>query len=500
MYEDRGPGYVILDRRPETVVPAISKSKPGIAIVVDEDKLVNHVLPIAKTTIFRRSDDDHAYERYDARIFVRELAARVPNVNVQLYLGNEPGRNNLPALARWTLDALDECDRLGRKGVALNFEVGVPEVLDWQRELSAVLDKIRLGGHTLGLHEYAGQVYYHPDGWHIGRWAAIPVAKRPRIFITEVGYAKDLDAHNGYEGDVPGPVAAKQLMSFHAYYSQHDIPSACFVLGEWHGFNVTPIADQLLPPTPVTIIPASGGSNLRSRPDVTSSKVTLVSSRTQGLQITPYPIPGADREDTHSWWPVRLSSGSAGWMRDDVVSFSATTGPVVKILSGAPYYSQSTSTATLPNDCGIAAARSMLGWFYIRGLGKDIPAISIDDVSKDVGLSGTQLTTTSHVLLALEKYGSKGLAQTMDLTSLRAELKAKRPVILLVNAGILGTSGSFKGPHWVTATGYASDDTIQILDPLSGEHWVASSLLDAAWAGAIQQGNPARRGITIILS
>jgi hypothetical protein len=499
MYKDRGLGYVILDRRPETVVPAISKSKPGICIIVDEEKLINHVLPIARTTIFRRSDDDHAYKKHDARQFVRQLAERAPNRDVYLYLGNEPGRSNLPELSRWTLDALDECNRLGRKGVALNFETGVPEALDWQRELAPVLEYIKRYGHVLGLHEYADSFFLHPDRWHIGRWAAIPVTQRPRIFITELGYAKDLDPHNGWQGNLPAAVYAKQLHALNAYYSMHDIPAAVFSLGDWHGFDVTGITEKLQPPRPVAVRPTEGGAVLRAAPSVFATRVTVVAGPTDGLQITPTVVPGSVRNDAFGWWPVHLSTGQSGWMREDVVRFTEAGMPITKTLTNTPFYSQSSSTATLPNDCGIAAARMVLGWFYQLRLGRDISAISVDDVSKDVGLTGSQLTATTHVTSALEKYGTRGEAVTLSLSELRSELVQRRPVILLVNAGLLGTSGTYGGPHWVVAAGLDSEGSIQILDPLTGEHWVPLANLDKAWEGANQQGNPARRVVRILV-
>lgn len=497
MYEGSGPGYVILDRRPESVVPAIGASKPGIAIVLDEDKLVTHVKALAKTTIFRRSDDDHAHEKFDARVFVRELHERVPDVNVRLYLGNEPGTVSLSRLAQWTLDALDECRRLGRKGVALNFATGEPEPQSWQGVLLPVLQFLKANNMELGLHEYASGPFLHPNQWHVGRWALIPKTLRPQIFITEVGYAKDLDPHAGWQGRIPMDTARAQLQSFHAHYLQYDIPSAVFILGDWHGFDVLPFSQQLQPPRPVTIVPALGGSKVRSGPGLYYSTVTVLTGAQGGLVTAPNAIPGSDPADTFKWWPV-IAGANRGWMREDVVSFSTAPSIVKRVESNVPFYSQSSSTATLPNDCGIASARMLLGWQYQLKLGMDLTPITVDDVSHDVGLTGSQLTTTQHVLDATQKYGLKTTSVTWDLPSLKAELALRRPVILLVNASLLGTSGNYGGPHWVVAAGVADDDTIKILDPLGGTHWVPEEKVLLAWQGASAQGNPSRRAVVVV--
>lgn len=496
MYEDRGLGLVITDRNTAAVIPAIRDLRPSVAIVVDENKMLGPATTVARIVVWRRTDvdgknDDHAYTKHDPIRFVRALHETSPD-GVALYLGNEPGGSQLVAQVKWAIAALDECDRLGRTGVVCNFEVGVPEPSDWVTSLKPLLERLRGSRHYLGLHEYFPALNSGVDGWHVGRWEFIPPGLRPRIMITELGYAKDLDAHAGWQkAGFDAKVYANVLDQFRAYYAIRDIPAAGFCLGEWHGFNIWTVLPHLQQPKRVLLQPGATPTNVRSKPSLKGSVVGQLRGPTSGLLLGPAPTPSPDGGLP---WLAISTSGISGYVRTDAIKIADT--PINVLTLPVPWHSQTSSTATLANDCGPTAARMVVGWWLRQRLGMDVPGIKVDDLSREAGLRGTALGTVDQVVTALRAFGVEAKRQTITAGDLRANVGFGKPSIILVNAGVLGTSGTYQGPHFVVVAGRATG-LLWVLDPLGQPtgSWVSDDIVAAAMRRANEQGNPSNVGI-----
>ncbi len=205
-------------------------------VVMNNPGLADAVLATGADVIYRQWDDDHANQREDARQFVRNRHALAPP-GCLLYLGNEPDRTTLAQLNRWTTDALDECEKLGRVGVILNWATGNPEGADWQ-QLRGCVEKAYAGKHLLGLHQYFGAPFDAFRTWHIGREQDVYRAfgdRTPEIVITELGYVHanadgSLDAYRGWRGDLSADQYADDLGKAVGHYVRYGIHACLFAV------------------------------------------------------------------------------------------------------------------------------------------------------------------------------------------------------------------------------------------------------------------------------
>lgn len=218
----------------DTLVDAARTVHASTHVVIDEAKAVPSFQALGAQVIYRRSDDDHAHEKFDAAQFVQDMHAIAPH-GALLHLGNEPGRNTLAALDAWTLTALQTCDRVGRKGVIFNFETGNPEPPDWPA-LSASIQYAYQHGHFVGLHEYFDVTVARSLTWHIGRFSFLQEtfgAKTPRIIITELGCAVGYNPYAGWATIHTQESYARELEAAMDIYRSYGIDALVFMLGYW---------------------------------------------------------------------------------------------------------------------------------------------------------------------------------------------------------------------------------------------------------------------------
>lgn len=332
-----------------------TNSMPGIMVISHEPGILNRMrgLRYNQTTwIYRdspqyaenpnhRGDDDNIYERTDPVIYVRYLNTKAPS-GAALYLGNEP--QDLHKILPWTMDALNECDALGRQAVVFNLNVGRPELRDWQTFLLPLLKRLSGTHHVLGLHEY-----FPRDGLHIpfnvGRCKWVNEVchqvgiQSPWIAITElgmlVGKAESLDPHKGYQkaGANDTEYAAMLELAFDHYASLPNVlGTAIYCLGQWgdgidlqHSTGVKMRMEIWQMPTQASSPPlpiptgegklvtlGQGDTYIRTAPSVGAEKVTKINV---GTRMVYYPK-SAHVADGLTWYVVDTipSPATLGWM------------------------------------------------------------------------------------------------------------------------------------------------------------------------------------------
>lgn len=219
----------------EPLIDAARIANGRTHVVIDEAKAVPAFQALGAQVIYRASKDDHAHEKFDAAQFVEELHAAAP-AGALLHLGNEPGRNNLAQLNRWTLAALQACDRVGRKGVCFNFETGNPEPEQWA-ELADAMRYAYANGHVCGLHEYFDGHVARSAPWHVGRFQNVYRAfgqQAPRIMITELGCAVRYNPYDGWQTyHTQGSYADELEIAHRDYYAPFGIDALVYLLGYW---------------------------------------------------------------------------------------------------------------------------------------------------------------------------------------------------------------------------------------------------------------------------
>ena len=193
----------------------LDRWQPPVCVLMDNSDLALRLQERYPdmTLIWRRLPDADLHKSTDAAAHVRLMASYVPDPRIVLYLINEPPADE--AMAAWTLAALDEADRIGRRLCVGNFGYGGPEDAQWEGALLPVLARIGGTQHIMGLHEYwdfhdwrfVGEYKGEPwnvdpltgNNWMIGRFKrmfgicdrhSIP---RPLVAITEHGSDSNRD-------------------------------------------------------------------------------------------------------------------------------------------------------------------------------------------------------------------------------------------------------------------------------------------------------------------
>ncbi len=200
-------------------------------VVMNNSGLAARLLPLNTSIIYRHWPDDNLHETAEPRAHVRMVDKIAPK-GCLLYLGNEPARSTLSTLNTWTIAALDECERLGRRGVILNFSTGSPEPNDWET-LRGCVERAHAGDHLLGLHQYFDRQVTLSFPWHVGRERDARAAfggKTPRIVITELGCAVGYDPYKGWRTALTDDAYTAELTLAADHYFAQEIHACLFAL------------------------------------------------------------------------------------------------------------------------------------------------------------------------------------------------------------------------------------------------------------------------------
>jgi hypothetical protein len=219
----------------EPLVDAARTVGAGLHVVIDEAKAVPAFQALGAQVVYRRSDDDHAHEKFDPAQFVENMHAAAPP-GALIHLGNEPGRQSLARLNQWTLEALKACDRVGRKGVFFNFATGEPEPSEWV-SLRDAMDYAYANNHSVGLHEYFDGTIARSAPWHIGRFKNVYTVfgtRSPQVTITELGCAINYDPYAGWQTyHTEQSYGAELVTAMRQFYAPYHVNTTVFILGYW---------------------------------------------------------------------------------------------------------------------------------------------------------------------------------------------------------------------------------------------------------------------------
>jgi hypothetical protein len=207
-------------------------------VVIQETKLAQDLIAQGNRVIFRIWPDDNPVNT-DPRKMVTALDLLAPKGCV-IQLGNEPvieTKAQAKKLSSWTLTALEEAHKLGRKSIIFNFPVLNPRMELWD-ELKAPVAVAAANGDYVGFHEYFSDDNY--EG--IGR--CLQVSARfngyfPSIIVNEFGYSFHFDANAGFRGHIT-ETKYRELCTYlysQRYHNNH-IDVALFSYNNWRGFEL----------------------------------------------------------------------------------------------------------------------------------------------------------------------------------------------------------------------------------------------------------------------
>lgn len=180
-------------------------------------------------------------------------------------------------------------------------------------------------------------------------------------------------------------------------------------------------------------------------------------------------IPLDEPETPNKTWFKTAYDGVTGWMlllfdkfEDQFHDITAPIPappmpPVPTVKVHAPFVTQ-VGNVNL-NDCGPATVASVICWYGLQTNQPGLLDIVAGDVS-DFLKHGNSTTTLTQLASALHHWGiavhARSGASGLTVVSIRAELDAGRPVIMLVDRGALKpTFDTFTGSHFIVVTGYA---------------------------------------------
>jgi len=183
-----------------------------------------------------RLDDPEAGARawFDQRLpHMRAMTDYGRDDRIVFELGNEPHRNLIAPLTRYTmvLQVLMH-DRGLHAGIG-SFSVGQPELVDWRVFMPAI--QAMAPGDWLCDHDYAKDEADLDNIWHVGRFALAPELAGVPILITEFGSdVTELGGTMGY----PGWSDDRKMAFFEkagAIYDQYDQVYAvlCYTVGQY---------------------------------------------------------------------------------------------------------------------------------------------------------------------------------------------------------------------------------------------------------------------------
>lgn len=222
-------------------------------VILNNDKLTAMILIIGRRAIFRFKgtgswDDDNAHTSSIPAHERVQVMHRMAPIGAILYLVNEPS-GAYEQLATWTLEALDECNKLGRKACIFNFAVGNPSDATLEL-LKPVVEFAYEHGHIVGWHEYrnpADGEGYVPDGhYDIGRFLSgrrIWGVKCPEIVITELGVTVNYRDSAGYRTIWTDEQMGEAIEAWTRFYASHGVKVCHYAYGgqgdpKWDSFEV----------------------------------------------------------------------------------------------------------------------------------------------------------------------------------------------------------------------------------------------------------------------
>lgn len=172
------------------------------------------------------------------------------------------------------------------------------------------------------------------------------------------------------------------------------------------------------------------------------------------------------------------------------------------VVLDVPFVSQLGPDANLSNgDCGPACVAMCIAYAKRQ-------AVTVNDLVREMKALN-RYTTASDLIATLKAWGiaSRNYGEfdresgSLTLDVIEKALVNKKPVIALVNYGVLQPGKSFKGLHWVVVAGF-HETSLLVLDPLhehvaTGSYWVGKQTFELALAYTKKLQAQARHGIVV---
>lgn len=238
-------------------------------------------------------------------------------------------------------------------------------------------------------------------------------------------------------------------------------------------------SEQALEPPPVVLkecvfnllTVVSNGLRVRTEPHDDAS--ILVYGLRKGVEAE-----WLEQTDDLLWHRVRLfdSRQTEGWVSAEYTRVDTITERQVspnispnegEVLVEVPYHSQEDIDAKYAwADCGPASLRMIIGWNAIR-FGKPNPDLTVDAVTKTVGIGPKQFSHFRQLIPAARKFGLEMFhTNQATLPRVKHEIDFGRPVLSLVQYGAFSERQhkKFTAGHFLVVTGYNSTHVI-VNDP-----------------------------------
>lgn len=483
----------------QEIVNAASMMRASYYVVMNNPSLAAKIQSLGFTTVIYReqNDDDNAQDRTDPVEFVRRRHQLAPQ-GAAIYLGNEPYPT--VKLATWTLAAMQECDRLNRRGVILNFSTGNPSRNVWST-FDAVIAYAFAHGHILGLHEYFDVNWRKDYTYHVGRFLDVFSAfgrSVPKIVITELGCCVGFEPHRGYKwnGSMTDAAYGGALNEIaNMVYTPYNVDACIFAYGsssdDWGTFKPEPKVVEIVSANNVQSNPisqpidgivsytAASITNIRSQP-ATSSAIIGQLVRDQRVKFYEQTVAG----ESGQWWKLSPNGYAANVYKQSVICkiVRDETDRPIKILD-VPYVSQRGGTASKRNnDCLIASCLMLYQDRLVdSGFGVN-QVLSVDASLWITPLAGTDAPLgIADGLNFLSNLGVEPqYIRPIDLPKIRQLIDSGKPVVALVRYKYI-KEDEFTGGHFLVIIGYGTKG-FYVNDPYAGgeKFYVSNENMDLA--------------------
>lgn len=327
----------------DAAIQSILQIQGKYVTVTNDAALCQMVLDVGAVPLYRVHtqdwNDDDADGHFDARVWVRKLHSEAPAGSI-LYIANEVGTNNPERLNTWTLNAVDEANKLGRKVVAFNWSYLNPPHRIWDI-LAPSARALAAGGHFFGWHEGYDTTYdtlakAFPEA--IGRFRYCQQRFGGKHLITE--FAASKTPHDGWKTWLTWQQWATMLEdAVRDVYAPHGAFVTPYTLFRWRrGFEYYdapelkaamrsineryPVTQPTNPPVPPVQPPTEGGikgviASLPQGVAYRNIRVQPVASATDVGDLKPDEliIAYVNAKTADDWCYIeRLSDGVKGWL------------------------------------------------------------------------------------------------------------------------------------------------------------------------------------------
>lgn len=470
----------------DQVMGDVVKLRPAFMLVHDDPALAALCASVGIRVIYRASGDDPQGNplAQSPAVFVQTRADAAPTA-AYIHLTNELDPS--PALHKWTLEAMQYANKIGRKVCILNTATNKSR--EQYEACRANVVYARQHGHAVGIHIYEDGA--HDDGAYDG-WLTLKREVGGLWIVTEYAPIQTIfDANTGWRAfmspDQVSVFAGKRV----AWFANERMPVLWFSYDDWQptdygrakGFGIwreNGLINRLaalngiykyreaeipVPQTPTYPKPEDLGEpsehvvtwvknlyvNLRALPSASSADIGDVKA---GDRVLARPLTW----DGNGYKWARLER-PAGWIASELLTLKPVDevdAPKVKL--DVPYVSQLGNDASaINNDCGEASALMLIQYNLKRRFMPVMRGLTVNMLvaGSDLRPRADVPKNADHIVSLLRDFAADG--ETVNNVTPDAIVKlldAKRPVVALTTYDVVKPGDTFTGNHWIVLTGY----------------------------------------------